>query len=213
MIYVRGHRSDYDGWRALGNEGWGYAEVLPYFKRAEDQARGAGPYHGTGGPLRVDDLRSPHPLTAVFLRACAELGIAENRDFNGASQDGAGYYQVTQRGGRRESAATAYLAPARRRANLTVQTEAPATRVLVEGARAVGVEYLRAGQLHQARGGEVVLCGGAINSPQLLMLSGVGPARHLEEVGVRPLVDRPGVGQNLQDHPLSGVNCASLRGG
>lgn len=203
MIYIRGNRLDYDTWRdEYGCAGWGYADLLPYFRRAEDQARGASPYHGVGGPLRVEDLRHVHELSRAFLAAAVDWGIPPNDDFNGRHQDGVGQYQVTQRRGRRWSAADAYLRPALRRPNLTVLTDALATRVVVEHGRATGVTYRHRGDVRTARAAaEVVLAGGAINSPQLLMLSGVGPATHLAEVGVDVLVDLPGVGANLHDHP------------
>jgi choline dehydrogenase len=211
MIYIRGHRSDYDGWRDRGNPGWGYADVLPYFKRAENQERGASAYHGVGGPLEVADLRCPTSLSRAFLEACSEAGIPHNEDFNGADQEGAGFYQVTQKGGKRCSAATAYLLPARGRPNLTVVTGGLVTRILFEGTRAVGVEYVHGGVVARARAGEVILCGGAVSSPQLLLLSGVGPPAHLKEHDISVVVDLPGVGQNLQDHPLSGVCHACTR--
>jgi choline dehydrogenase len=211
MIYVRGHPSDYDGWARRGNAGWSFAEVLPYFKRAQNQERGASAYHGSGGPLNVADLRSPNPLTRVFLRACAEAGLPANDDFNGPTQEGAGFYQVTQKAGQRCSAASAYLAPARRRPNLVVLTEALATRVLFAGTRAVGVEYRHRGQLCQVEAGEVLLCGGAVNSPHLLLLSGVGPQAQLKSCNLPVVVDLPGVGQDLQDHPLAGIAYACTR--
>jgi choline dehydrogenase len=204
MIYIRGNRLDYDTWRdEYGCTGWGYADLLPYFRRAEDQARGASPYHGVGGPLRVEDLRHVHELSRAFLAAAVAWGMPPNEDFNGSGQDGAGQYQVTQRRGRRWSTADAYLRPAMRRPNLTVLTDALAARVVVERGRAVGVTYRHRGAEHTARAdGEVVLAGGAVNSPQLLLLSGIGPATHLAEVGVDVLVDLPGVGANLHDHPV-----------
>ncbi len=206
MIYMRGNRADYDRWQALGNDGWGYADVLPYFKKAEDQGRGASAYHGAGGPLHVMDRPYTNALSHAFIEAGAELGWPRNDDFNGASQEGVGAYQVTQRQGRRESAADAYLRPALGRPNLTVLTWALATRVLFEGSRAVGVAYLKDGQEQQVRAnGEVLLCGGTINSPQVLMLSGVGPAEHLRSLGIGVRVDLPGVGGNLQDHVCTGV--------
>jgi choline dehydrogenase len=211
MIYMRGHRLDYDGWRNLGNDGWGWADVLPYFKKSENQERGASKYHGTGGPLNVADLRCPSPLTRAFVEACAEVGIPRNDDFNGPAQDGAGPYQVNQKGGKRLSAAAAFLAPARARPNLTVATGALATRVLLEGTRAVGVEYQQGRAVHQARAGEVLLSGGAVNSPQLLLLSGIGPEAHLKQLGIRVAVDLPGVGQNLYDHPCVGIAFACTR--
>ena len=205
MIYMRGHPRDYDGWAAGGADGWDWTGVLPYFKKAQHQERGACAHHGVGGPLHVADLRSPNELSKVFLQACAEVGVPANGDFNGSSQEGAGLYQVTQKSGRRCSAAAAYLRPARRRPNLTVATEAHATRLLFEGGRAVGVEYLRGGKPHRATAGEVLLCGGAVESPHLLLLSGVGPREELERFGVPIVADSPGVGRNLQDHPLAGA--------
>ena len=212
MVYVRGHRGDYDRWRDLGNEGWGYAEVLPYFKKAEHQERGGSDYHGTGGPLNIADLRSINPLSRAFVAAGAELGHPRNDDFNGAEQEGFGFYQVTQKGGKRCSAADAYLKPALRRPNLTVRTDAHVTRLLVEGGRAAGVEYVREGHAQQARAGrEIILSGGSINSPQLLMLSGIGPADRLKRLGISPVLDLPGVGQNLQDHLFVSVAYACTR--
>jgi choline dehydrogenase len=201
MVYIRGNRLDYDGWEELGNRGWGYSSVLPYFKKAEDQERGADEYHGAGGPLRVSDLREVNPISRAFVEACTEVGHPRNVDFNGAEQLGVGFYQVTQRRGRRESAATAYLRAARSRPNLTIRTGAQVTRLLFEGKRAVGAAYLEDGTTRSARAGrEVLLCGGAINSPQLLMLSGIGPEDHLKSLGIPILAGLPGVGQNLQDH-------------
>jgi choline dehydrogenase len=208
MMWVRGHPSDYDGWERLGNPGWSYRDVLPYFLRAEDNGRGAGPFRGAGGPMPVNDLCRPDPLSRRFLEACAEAGIEANDDFNGPRQEGAGLYQVTQRNGARASAAAAYLRPALSRPNLVVRTSAHVRRIDVESGRAVGVECLHEGKSAVARAGEVILCGGAVNSPQLLMLSGIGPAAHLEAVGIRPVVDLPGVGENLQDHLMTGVCCA-----
>lgn len=207
MIYIRGNRRDYDAWRDLGNPGWGFDDVLPYFKRAENQERGASAYHGVGGPLNVADQRSPHRFSQAFVEACVQAGIPRTADFNGAEQDGAGLYQVTQRRGRRHSAADAYLHPALARPNLTVVTGALAHRVLFEGRRAVGLAYRQAGRNLEARAErEVVLCGGAVNSPQLLLLSGVGPAAHLAEHGLEVVADVPGVGENLHDHPVIGVH-------
>jgi choline dehydrogenase len=201
MCYTRGQREDYDGWAALGCAGWDYESVLHYFRRAEDQARGAGQFHGTGGPLAVQDLKHTNPLSRVFIDAAVAVGLPANPDFNGARQEGVGYYQVTQRDGRRCSAAVGYLRPAMQRPNLRVETGALAHRVLLDGSRAVGVEYSRGGKVHRVHAAaEVVLCGGALNSPHLLMLSGIGPAAELEPHGIRPLVDHPGVGANLQDH-------------
>ncbi|TAL16725.1 MAG: choline dehydrogenase [Aquabacterium sp.] len=202
MCYVRGHASDYDDWAALGNDGWSYAEVLPYFKRAEDQSRGADAWHGSGGPLAVMDFAEPSVLTQAFLQAARQAGYPMTPDFNGARQEGAGLLQVTQRRGRRCSTAVGYLRPARERGNLTVLTGARATRVLLDGPRAEGVEFLRDGMRLKARAArEVLLCAGALQSPQLLMLSGIGPADHLHERGIVPRLDLGGVGRNLQDHP------------
>lgn len=206
MIYIRGHRADYDGWAEAGCTGWSYEQVLTYFKRSENNVRGASAYHGASGPLRVEDPRDPSVVTKAFVEAAVEAGYPHNDDFNGARQAGAGLYQLTQRGGRRVSAATAFLKPAMKRSNLRVETEAYVTRVLFRGTRATGVEYLQDGQrkrLHAAR--EVILCGGAVNSPQLLMLSGVGSAERLRTHGIPVVADRPGVGKNLHDHPIVGV--------
>lgn len=200
MCYTRGQREDYDGWAALGCTGWAYPDVLPYFRRAEDQCRGPDEYHGVGGPLSVSDLRYVNPLSQVFVDAARTVGIPPNADFNGARQEGVGFYQVTQRDGRRCSAAVAYLAPARGRANLTVVTHAHATRVVVERGRAVAVEYLVRGRPMRANAGEIVLSGGAVNSPQLLLLSGIGGAAQLERHRIAVVADLPGVGENLQDH-------------
>ncbi|TFV47809.1 choline dehydrogenase [Blastococcus sp. TF02A-35] len=204
MIYIRGARADYDEWAELtGDPSWSYDQVLPLFKRMEDNARGADEWHGVGGPLRVEDLRSPHPWTTAVVESAVARGYPRNGDFNGATQEGVGQYQVTQKRGRRWSAADAYLHPAAGRPNLTVRTGALTTRVLVENGRATGVEYRCGGKLHTVRATrEVVLSGGAVNSPQLLMLSGIGPADHLREVGVDVVHDLPGVGGGLQDHPL-----------
>jgi len=198
LVYIRGQREDFDGW---GIEGWRFDDLLPYFKRAEDQSRGANAWHGVGGPLKVSDLPDRHPLCDAFIASAEALGVPRNDDFNGASQEGAGYYQATTRDGRRSSAATAYLRPAEKRANLRVEVNALATRVLFEGRRAVGVEYLRGGVKSVARARrEVILAGGTINSPQLLQLSGVGARALLERHGIALLHEAPGVGEALQDH-------------
>lgn len=203
MIYIRGNRLDYDHWASLGNDGWAFADVLPYFKKSENQERGASEFHGIGGPLRVSDLRCVNPLTRVFLAAAEELGSAANPDFNGETQFGSGLYQVTQKNGSRHSAADAFLAPARSRPNLRVLTGAQATRILIKNHRATGVEFVLNGVTEQIRADrEVILCGGAVNSPQLLLLSGIGPADELSRAGVRAIHDLPGVGKNLQDHPM-----------
>lgn len=201
MIYIRGNRADYDGW---GVEGWGWDDLFPYFLKAEDNERGASEWHGVGGPLGVSDQRSGNRITPAFVEAAVEAGLARNEDFNGAEQDGAGMYQLTQRGGLRASAAVAYLHPAGERPNLTVMPFTQVNRVLFEGRRAVGVEVSRLGQSEELRAErEVILCGGAYNSPQLLMLSGVGPAEHLALREVEPLLDQPAVGANLSDHAAS----------
>ena len=201
MIYARGHRQDYDDWAALGNPGWAWDDVLPYFKRAEDNARGADAYHGQGGPLHVMDLGSPNRHSADFVAAARQAGWAANADFNGAQQEGVGLYQVTHKHGERFSAAKAYLTPHLGRPNLQVITGAHATRIVLEGRRAVGVEFVQNGQRHVLRAArEVLLSAGAFQSPQLLMLSGIGPAAHLQQHGITPLHDLPGVGQHLQDH-------------
>jgi choline dehydrogenase len=204
MIYIRGHRHDYDTWRdEYGCKGWGYADVLPYFLRAEDQQRGESDYHGVDGPLRVEDLRFKHPLTRAWVESARAFGLPANDDFNGAEQDGVGHYQVTQRRGRRCSTADAYLRPALDRPNLTLATDALATKVLVENGRATGVRYVTSGREEDAVAQrEVILCGGAVNSPQLLMLSGLGPADHLRSLGIDVVADLPSVGTGLQDHPI-----------
>lgn len=212
MIYIRGHRSDYDRWREAGNPGWGYADVLPYFKKSENNERGGGEFHGVGGPLNVADLRQTNPLSRAFVEAAAAFGLPRNTDFNGAEQAGAGFYQVTQKNGLRWSAADAFLKPALRRSNLTVWTGAQATRVLFESRRAVGVEHIREGRKETARAlREVILAGGAILSPHLLMLSGLGPADHLRAAGIYVLADLPGVGASLQDHLFLPVAFECLR--
>lgn len=201
MVYTRGHAADYDQWASLGNPGWSYADVLPLFKRSEHHERGATPFHGVGGPLNVADLRTPNLLSGVFVQAGVETGQVRNKDFSGASQEGVGLYQVTQKNGERWSVSRAYLHPAMKRPNLTVVTDALASRVLFEGKRATGVSYLKGGKevsVHAGR--EVILSGGAINSPQLLMLSGVGSAAELARHGIAQVHELPGVGQNLQDH-------------
>ncbi|MEI9950098.1 MAG: GMC family oxidoreductase N-terminal domain-containing protein [Pseudomonadota bacterium] len=206
MIYMRGNPADYDGWASLGATGWAYSDVLPFFVRSEDQARGALPCHGVGGPLRVEDLRSVNPLSHAFVEACVELGIPHNEDFNSGSQLGAGIYQVTQKSGVRWSAANAYLFPAMRRPNLEVRRNAHAMQVLFDGDRAVGVGYREGGQLRTAHATTaVIVCAGAIGSPQLLMLSGLGPELELRRLGIAPRVALAGVGQNLQDHPITGI--------
>ena len=201
LLYVRGQHEDYDRWRQRGNHGWGYDNVLPYFKKAEDQARGADQFHGVGGPLPVSELSHADPLSAAFIEAAAETGIPKNADFNGATQEGAGYFQTTTRHGRRASTAVAYLRPAKSRTNLHIETAALAQRILFEGRRAVAVEYRKEGALRTARARkEILVCSGAYNSPQLLQLSGVGPAELLRGHGIDVVLDAAGVGNDLQDH-------------
>ncbi len=204
MIYIRGNRRDFQTWRdEHGCTGWGYEDLMPYFRRAEDNSRGASPYHGTGGPLAVSDVRYKSPACEAFIAAAREQGATANEDFNGPRQDGVGWYQVTQRKGRRCSAAAAYLHPAMSRPNLTVHTGALVTKILIEDGQATGVTYLRQGETETALAdGEVIVSGGAVNSPQLLMLSGIGPADHLIEMGISVHADSPGVGANLSDHPV-----------
>jgi choline dehydrogenase len=204
MIYVRGSRYDYDTWRdEYGCEGWGYTDLLPYFLRAESNSRGESAYHGASGPLSVQDLRYKSSVTGAFVAAAQNCGQDANDDFNGSRQDGVGYYQVTQRAGRRWSAADAYLHPAAARPNLTILTDALATGIEIEGGRAVGVRYLQRGAEVFARAeAEVIVAAGAIGSPQLLMLSGVGPADHLREHDIPVMADSAGVGANLSDHPI-----------
>lgn len=206
MLYVRGHRHDYDSWRDAGNEGWGYADVLPYFKKAENQERGPSEYHGVGGPLNVADLRYVNPLSRAFVEASKELGIPENLDFNGATNEGAGIFQTTQKNGARWSTVNAYLKPALSRNNLTVRPNTQVARVVIENGRATGVAYLVDGKVETEHANrEVLVCGGAINSPQILMLSGIGPADHLRSMGIEVVADVPGVGENLQDHLVAGA--------
>ena len=212
MVYIRGNRRDYDHWAQLGNDGWSYDEVLPYFKRSEDNERFCDDYHGIDGLLGVADQRYPIDLTRRFVRAAQEAGFPFSPDFNGSNQYGAGFYQVTQRNVRRSSSAIAFLYPALRRKNLIVATKARATRILMEGGRAVGATILRNGSTRtetiRARREVIVSCG-AINSPKLLLLSGIGPADELRQRGVMPVLDLPGVGKNLQDH-MDVYCCASL---
>ncbi|HSD61796.1 MAG TPA: choline dehydrogenase [Burkholderiales bacterium] len=201
MCYTRGHPADYDAWRDQGNPGWGYADLLPHFRRAENRERGATEFHGSGGPLNVAPLRSPNPLSLAFVEAAASAGYRRNDDFSGAEQEGVGLYEVTQVNGQRCSSARAYLRPAADRPNLAVLTRAQATRVLFQGRRAAGVTFRRDGaERSVAARREVILCGGAINSPQLLLLSGVGPGAELQALGIPLIHDLPGVGRNLQDH-------------
>jgi choline dehydrogenase len=201
LVYIRGQAADYDHWRQLGNTGWGWDDVLPLFRRAEDQERGADEFHGSGGPLGVSDLRMRHPVCEAYMRAAEEIGIPQNRDFNGAEQEGAGYYQLTARNGLRCSTATGYLRPAKGRANLEVRTGALVERIELDGQRAVGVAYRLNGvsrRVGAAR--EVLLSAGAIGSPHILQLSGIGPGAALQAAGIEVAHELPGVGANLQDH-------------
>jgi choline dehydrogenase len=201
LLYLRGQPADYDHWRQLGNNGWSFDDVLPYFRRAEHQERGEDALHGVGGPLAVSNVCEPHPLCEAFIEAAERAGFPRNDDFNGPTQEGAGYFQLTARNGRRCSTAVGYLRDARRRPNLKVVTNALASRILFEGRRAVGIEYRRGDVVHTARAGrEVILAGGAFNSPQLLQLSGVGPAALLQSLGIGVVADMSGVGADLQDH-------------
>jgi choline dehydrogenase len=201
MLYIRGHPRDYDQWRQMGNEGWSWADVLPYFKKAEDQQRGPDDFHGVGGPLTVSDQEGRFELADAIVAAGVEAGLPRNPDFNGATQEGVGYFQTTTRKRRRWNTSQAYLAPARRRPNLAIVTRAHATRLLLKGGRATGIEYRTPAGLAEAKARrEIIVCGGAFGSPQLLLLSGIGPADHLAAIGVAVQHDLPGVGANLRDH-------------
>ena len=199
MIYIRGSRADYDAWAAMGFEGWGWDDVLPYFIKAEDNERGASELHGAGGPLPVGEVRSHHRTCEAFIEAALAADLPANEDFNGPEQDGVGWYQVTERDGMRCSTAVAYLHPAMERPNLTVETDAYVNRLLLDGTRAVGVEVDQRGELRQFHGGEVILSAGSYQSPQVLLLSGIGPAEELELGGI-PVVHELPVGRGLQDH-------------
>jgi choline dehydrogenase len=201
MIYIRGHHQDYDYWQALGNEDWGFDKVLHYFRKSENQERGESFYHGVGGPLNVADLRSINPLSRAFVSAAEELGFALNQDFNGAEQDGFGFYQVTQKDGKRCSAAAGYISPILSRPNLTVKTQTHVTKLLIEANKVIGIAYLSDGKEEKVYiNREVILSAGAINSPQILMLSGIGQADELKSLDIDVVCDLPGVGKNLQDH-------------
>jgi choline dehydrogenase-like flavoprotein len=214
MVYIRGQRSDYDGWAAEGNAGWSFDEVLPYFKRSEGNLRGGDALHGGDGPLTVMDLLDPNPIAQRFIDAGVQAGLPMNPDFNGPEQEGVGWYQVTHRKGERCSAAKAYLGPALARPNLELITGAQVTRIVMQGRRATGVELMRDGALVtlQARH-EVLLCAGALQSPQILMTSGIGPGAHLQQHGIAVVHDLPGVGQQLHDHPdvVAVVNTPGVR--
>ncbi len=201
LLYVRGQHADYDHWRQLGNAGWSWENVLPYFQKAEDQEMGADDFHGKGGPLSVSNIRQHHVLCEAFIAAAQEAGIKRNDDFNGPDQEGVGYYQLTERNGLRCSTAVGYLRDAEKRPNLTIITKALVTRVLLEGKKAVGIEYKRSGTLQRARcTGEIILSAGAIGSPQILQLSGIGDGEMLKSKGVEVQHNLSGVGRNLQDH-------------
>lgn len=206
MVYSRANKHDHDRWAELGVKGWSYADILPYYKKSEHNERLNDAYHGQGGPWNIADQRCANPLTQTFLEAAQAAGISHNPDFNGASQEGVGIFQVNQKGGQRHSVAAAFLKPALARPNLTVRTGAHSTRILFDGTRTVGVEFVIAQRKELVRADrEILLCGGAINSPQLLMLSGLGPADQLRSHDIPVVADLPGVGQNLQDHPLIGI--------
>jgi len=201
LLYIRGQHEDYDHWRQLGNAGWAFADVLSHFRRAEDQARGADDLHGVGGPLAVSDVCEPHPLCEAFIGAVQRAGFPRNEDFNGKTQEGAGYFQLSTKNGRRWSTAMGYLRQARSRPNLTVVSDAMAERILFSGRRAIGIRYRKDDTARTAYAdGEIIVAGGAFNSPQLLQLSGLGPANLLREFGVEVVADMPGVGADLQDH-------------
>lgn len=201
LIYIRGQADDFNHWRQLGNTGWSFDDVLPYFRKSEDNERGADALHGAGGPLAVSNARDRHPLAEAYIEAAQQCGYPRNDDFNGPTQEGAGYYQTTTRNGLRCSTAVGYLKPARKRPNLTVVSEALASRILFEGRRAIGVEYLVGSERRTAHAqAEVLVASGAFNSPQLLQLSGLGPAALLKSHGIPVVADMPGVGDGLNDH-------------
>lgn len=202
MLYVRGHPGDFDDWAAAGNPGWAYRDVLPYFRKSEDHVWGASDYHGSGGPMRVSEFTTAvHPICQRFLASCETLGIPANPDFNAAQMEGAGTWQMTIRDGWRESASNAFLRPAMRRSNLSVITRALVTHVSLAGTRASGIEYSRGGKTYSVRARrEVILSAGAVNTPQLLQLSGVGDATLLRRLGITVHLDAPAVGQRMQDH-------------
>jgi choline dehydrogenase len=212
LLYIRGQAEDYDHWRQLGCTGWSHDDVLPYFKKSEDQQRGADDFHGAGGPLAVSDIRVRRDICDAYIEAAARNGIPQTDDFNGADQEGAGYFQLTARNGFRCSAAVAYLRPARKRPNLTIVTNAVTQHLVLEGRRATGVVYKRGETFHLAHAeSEVILCAGAIHSPHLLSLSGIGPAGVIAAAGIAPIHDLPGVGENLQDHLQARLEYASTR--
>ncbi|HWU31236.1 MAG TPA: GMC family oxidoreductase N-terminal domain-containing protein [Marmoricola sp.] len=207
MIYIRGNRADYDSWADGGAKGWSYDEVLPYFKKMENNSRGADAFHGAGGPMHIQDLRTPTPLTGHLIDAAVTVGIPRTNDFNGAEQLGVGYNQVNHKDGRRWTTWDAYLAPAKKRANLTIWSGTQARKVMLEGNRAVGLEVQRQGIVQTVRASrEVVLSAGAFGTPHLLMLSGIGPAEHLREHGINVVIDNANVGSHMMDHPMYLVN-------
>ena len=206
MIYQRGNPANYDAWAEMGNEGWAWEDVVPYFRKAQNQERGESGYHAVGGPINVADLRDPNPLTLAFIKAAEEQGYPLNDDFNGETQVGFGLYQVTQKNGMRHSAAVGYLHPALARDNFTAIPHAHVQHLTFDGTHCTGVVYHKDGQAHTAEASrEVIVCTGAINSPQLLMLSGIGPKETLEKFGIHVVMNLPGVGQNLQDHIMAPV--------
>jgi len=212
MVYVRGQARDFDRWEEQGNPGWGFVDVLPYFKKAESQERGPSRYHGVGGPQNVADPRWVPPISRAFTKAAEQVGIPSNEDFNGERQVGAGLYQLNQKDGERHSTADAYLRPALNRANLTIENHARVTVVRFEGRRATGVSFLQEGKPHEVTvSREVILCAGVIGSPELLLRSGIGPAEELSSLGIPVVRDLPGVGQNLQDHPRVALTYASRK--
>ena len=201
LVYIRGQAEDFDHWRQLGNAGWSFDDVLPYFRKSEDKIGGGDDLHGEGGPLAVSEVDRYDPISQAFVKSCVDLGFPRTNDFNGRVQEGAGYYHLTTRNGRRCSTAVGYLRPAMKRPNLRVVTDALSERITLEGKRATGVTYHQHGVTHTVRARrEVIVCGGALNSPQLLMLSGIGPGAHLAERGIAVAHDLPGVGQSMQDH-------------
>jgi choline dehydrogenase-like flavoprotein len=201
MIYIRGHRNDYDTWAQQGNKGWGYQDVLPYFKKSENNERLNNKWHGIGGDMNVTQQTQSNPLTRAFVRSAQEVGIPFNQDVNGAEQDGVTFYDVTQRDVRRESSATAFLNPAKKRPNLTVLTRSQGSKILFKNGQAIGLEFIQKGKKAVAYvDKEVILSSGAVNSPKLLLLSGVGPADELRAAGIEVVHDLPGVGKNFQDH-------------
>jgi choline dehydrogenase-like flavoprotein len=206
LLYIRGQAADYDGWRQMGCEGWSYSDVKPYFMRSEHQERGADEYHGTGGPLNVSDITETHPVTEDMINACAEAGIPRSKDINSAQQEGATWFQFTIKNGKRHSTATGYLHPVENRPNLKVETDALTARVLMEGKKAVGVDYIQRGERKTARANaEVILSAGSVASPQILELSGIGQGKILSDHGIPVVHELPGVGENMQDHYMVGM--------